>query len=102
MRRTPVLLLLLCLLAPARDAVASDPVILKLATLAPEGTTWHRGLRELGDRWTEISGGAVQVKIYPGGVAGNEESMVRKLRIGQLHGAALTNAGMMLLGACCG
>ncbi len=77
---------------PAR---ADDTLVIKLATLAPEGTTWYKGLRQMGDRWEEISGGKVQLKIYAGGVAGNEGTMVRKMRIGQLHAGALSNLGLL-------
>ncbi len=44
--------------------------------------------------WAEISDGQVKLRIYPGGVAGDEGDMVRKMRIGQLHAAAITNAGL--------
>ncbi len=79
----------------AAPAHAGDTLVIKLATLAPEGTTWYNGLREMGDRWAELSGGKVTLKIYAGGVAGNEGTMVRKMRIGQVHAAALSNLGLM-------
>jgi TRAP-type transport system periplasmic protein len=83
------LLLLLVLATPARADVT-----LKLATLAPEGTTWYRALREMCDEWKEISEGDVTCKIYAGGVVGNETIMVRKMRIGQLHGGQITSLGL--------
>ena len=66
-----------------------------MATLAPEGSTWHKGLRQMGEEWKTISGGEVELKIYAGGVVGNETVMLRKMRIGQLHGGALTNLGLL-------
>ena len=72
----------------------AEPVTIKLATLAPQGSTWERALRELGTRWATITNGEVQLRIYAGGVAGNEGTMVRKLRIGQLQAASLTNVGL--------
>jgi TRAP-type C4-dicarboxylate transport system substrate-binding protein len=90
--RALMVLTLGLLLAPAAFA---QTITVKMATLAPEGTTWYNGLRQIGDRWAEISGGKVQVKIYAGGVAGNEGTQVRKMRIGQLHGAGLTNLGLL-------
>ena len=36
----------------------------------------------------------MSLRIYPGGVAGDEPDVVRKMRIGQLHAAALTTAGL--------
>ena len=75
---------------PAR----AEKLVIKLGTMAPEGSSWYNGLRDMGDRWSEISDGQVEVKIYAGGVAGNEGNMLRKIRIGQLHGAALSNLGL--------
>ncbi len=85
-RLTLILLLLVTPLASAKT--------LKLATLAPEGSVWHDALQEMAQRWRDLSNGTVEVRIYPGGVAGDDDSMVRKMRIGQLHGAALTTQGM--------
>jgi TRAP-type C4-dicarboxylate transport system substrate-binding protein len=70
---------------------------LKIATLAPEGSPWVEALRQVAYEWEKASAGQVGLKIYAGGVAGEEPDMVRKLRIGQLQGAALTQLGMGLL-----
>src|SRR6478735_1070890 len=67
---------------------------IKLGTLAPSGSTWHTLLKEMGQKWTEASGGKVKLIIYPGGVVGNEGDMVKKTRIGQLQAAALTAIGL--------
>jgi len=89
------LLLLTLTLGLPSAAFAGDTVTVKWATLAPEGTTWFKAMRQIGDKWSEISGGKVKVKIYAGGVVGNETSMVRKMRIGQLHGGQITNIGLV-------
>jgi TRAP-type C4-dicarboxylate transport system substrate-binding protein len=85
-----VLFALLALSAPAAHAVT-----VKLATLAPEGSTWHKALRKMGDEWAEATNGEVELKIYAGGVVGNETVMLRKMRIGQLHAGAVTNIGLL-------
>ena len=69
-------------------------VIVKMATLAPKGTEWHGMLVELGQEWKSITRGKVQLKIYPGGIIGDERDMVRKMRIGQIHAAAITAEGL--------
>ena len=69
-------------------------VIVKLATLAPEGTDWHGMLIQMGQEWKKESKGAVQLKIYPSGVIGDERDMVRKMRIGQIHAAGITTEGL--------
>jgi len=89
-RSLPALLLLL-----AASTAHAKPITIKMGTLAPEGTTWYNGLREMGDRWSAISGGKVQLRIYAGGVAGNEGTQVRKMRIGQIQAAALSNLGLL-------
>jgi TRAP-type C4-dicarboxylate transport system substrate-binding protein len=70
---------------------------LKIATVAPDGSPWVEAMRRVAWQWEKISDGQVRLKIYAGGVAGEEADMVRKLRIGQLQGAALTQLGLGLL-----
>ncbi len=86
--------LLIAALLMAFAAPAQAKVTVKLATLAPEGTSWFKALRQIGDEWSRISGGEVEIKIYAGGVVGNESQMVRKMRIGQVHGGQITNVGL--------
>ncbi|MFQ6673336.1 MAG: TRAP transporter substrate-binding protein DctP, partial [Fidelibacterota bacterium] len=61
-----------------------------MATLAPEGSPWHELLVEMGQGWHDATGGEVVLRIYPGGVAGDERDVIRKIRIKQLHAAAIT------------
>ncbi|MFC1525355.1 TRAP transporter substrate-binding protein DctP [Candidatus Latescibacterota bacterium] len=68
--------------------------VIKLATLAPDGSSWVQSLRALDAEVREATGGAVGFKIYPGGVQGDEEVMLRKIRIGQLHGGGFGGLGV--------
>ena len=70
----------------------SRKVVVKMGTLAPEGTDWHGMLIEMGQKWKEATKGKVQLRVYPGGVLGDERDMVRKMRIGQIHAAAMLDA----------
>ncbi|MGI5864704.1 MAG: TRAP transporter substrate-binding protein DctP [Myxococcales bacterium] len=78
----------------AAPVQAAKKVTIKLGTMAPDGSAWHNLLKEMGEKWSEASNGQVKLKVYPGGVAGNEGDMVRKLRVGQLQAAALTVVGL--------
>lgn len=79
-------------------ALAAQPALtVKLGTLAPEGSPWVDSLRRVAAEWERASGGSVQLKIYAGGIAGGEADMIRKLRIGQLQAAALTQLGLSLI-----
>ncbi len=75
----------------------SAPMVVKMATLAPEGSSWFRVLQEMGEEWKKASGGSVTLRIYPGGVAGDEDAMIRKMRIGQIQAAAITGIGLAYL-----
>ena len=74
-------------------AVARKTII-KMATLAPEGTPWHALIAKMGERWNEETNGNVRLRIYPGGIVGDERDMIRKMRIGQIHGAAISAEGL--------
>ena len=76
------------------STVMARKVIVKMATLAPQGTDVHVMLLELSQEWKKITKGKVHLKIYPGGVVGDERDMVRKIRIGQIHAAAMTSEGL--------
>jgi TRAP-type C4-dicarboxylate transport system substrate-binding protein len=69
-------------------------VTVKLATLAPKGTNFHKILSAMGDEWKTLSDGQVRVKIFPGGIAGDDEGVVRKMRLGTVGAAMLTAAGV--------
>ncbi len=73
---------------------ARADIKIKLGTLAPVGSTWDQLLHEMGEKWSEASGGKVKLKIYAGGVFGNEGDMVRKMNVNQLQAGSLTTIGL--------
>ncbi len=66
----------------------------KIATLSPEGSYWMETVREAEKEITERTQGRVKFKLYPGGVMGDDNSVLKKMRFKQLNGAALTNSGL--------
>src|SRR5690606_29314612 len=64
-------------------------------TLSPEGSSWMELLREGAREVREQTDGRVTFKFYPGGVMGDDKAVLRKIRLGQLHGAVLTAGGMV-------
>ena len=67
---------------------------LKIATLAPDGTDLMQALRAGAKEIKQRTSGRVKLRYYPGGVMGNDKSVMRKIRAGQLHGAALSSGGL--------
>jgi TRAP-type C4-dicarboxylate transport system substrate-binding protein len=62
----------------------------KLAALVPEGTSWGNSLKKFSKEVDSATNGEVNIKIYYGGVSGDEPDVLRKIRIGQLHGGIFT------------
>lgn len=76
------------------EAHAGKTTYIKLATLAPEGSSWMRQMRLMGKELEKATQGQVKFKFYPGGVSGDEKDVIRKMRIGQLHAAGFTGVGL--------
>lgn len=66
----------------------------KIATLAPDGSGWMNEFRAAAAEIDKRTEGRVAFRFYPGGTMGNDQSVLRKMRIGQLHGAAITGGGL--------
>ena len=86
--------LVVAALAALIASTTQAQVTIKLGTLAPAGSTWHEILKELAQRWEQASGGQVKLRVYAGGTQGSEGDMVRKMGIGQLQAASISNVGM--------
>ena len=85
-------LAVLLVVAPGAEGQA-PPARVRLGTLAPQGTSYHRILQEMGELWRVKTNGSVQLTVYAG-TMGSEIEIVRRLRLGQLQAAALTVVGL--------
>ncbi|VAW60494.1 TRAP-type C4-dicarboxylate transport system, periplasmic component [hydrothermal vent metagenome] len=84
-------LVFILLITPAR---AEKNYTLKFATLIPPDTAWMNSIQAWSDELKAKSNGRLQLKIYPGGVMGDEPDVLRKIRSRQLHGAFFTGYGI--------
>ena len=88
-------LLLACILCVATQAApaaeTTRAVEFKIATLAPDSTTWMKEMRAGAAEIESKTAGRARFKFYPGAVMGNDEAVLRKIRIGQLQGGAITS-----------
>ena len=75
-------------------SISFAAVTLKIATVSPDGATWMVKMREGAKQIKKRTDGRVRFKFYPGGVMGNDASVLRKIRIGQLHGGAVTGGSL--------
>ena len=87
-------LLLACFLFAGFVQGAEKGVVIKLATLPPEGNSWVKMLNALNTEVMKKTENKVRFKIYAGGVLGDENDMLRKMKIGQIQAAALTSGSL--------
>jgi TRAP-type transport system periplasmic protein len=80
-------LVLLAALSSAFTARAAEPVTLRIATIAPDGSAWARELRAYARDVETSSEGAVRIKMYFGGIAGDEMTVLERIKRDQLDGA---------------
>ncbi|HEC12015.1 MAG TPA: C4-dicarboxylate ABC transporter [Acidiferrobacteraceae bacterium] len=66
----------------------------KIATLFPDGSSWMQKMRIGANEINKKTQGRVKFKFYPGGVMGNDKVVIRKIKIGQLQGGALTGGSL--------
>lgn len=92
-----VLIAAFWLAAPSLVDAAKKPkpeFQIKFATLAPDGSTWMKTMRAIDDEVRQRTENRLGFKFYPGGVQGDEKDVLRKIRIGQLHGGGFTGFGL--------
>jgi TRAP-type C4-dicarboxylate transport system substrate-binding protein len=93
------LTLSLIAIAASIAVLSAAPVTIKLATLAPANTSWHKALLDMGDTWTKTTEGRVKLVVYPGGTQGDEPSALRMMRPGvdTLQAGLFTAGGLAQL-----
>jgi TRAP-type transport system periplasmic protein len=78
----------------ARMTAAEEPVRIRLGTIAPKGSSYHRALQEMGEKWRKAQGGTATFTVFTDGTQGGEEDTVRRMRVGQLNAALLSVVGL--------
>jgi len=89
--------LILAAVAMLLNAAIADARTFKIASISPDGTFWMQEMRAAAERIEKESQGRVKFKFYPGGVMGNDENVLRKIRIGQLQGGAVTAGSLVAI-----
>jgi len=85
------------LVAATAGAAAADNLEVRMATLAPDGSSWMKILGKGSAEVATKTENRVTIKYYAGGVQGDERDVVRKINLGQLDGAALTSVGLSMV-----
>jgi TRAP-type transport system periplasmic protein len=93
-RLRPLCLVILLALGAAGSAPLAAKIRVRMGTIAPKDSIWHNALKQIDADWTKISGGEIDITIYPAGQLGDEPEMVRKVRQGTLQAVALSQVGL--------
>jgi TRAP-type C4-dicarboxylate transport system substrate-binding protein len=99
-RFVPILLLLVAAFAlpgAVPTTKAEEGYTLRIASLAPAGSSWMKILNAWNKTLKEKTDGKLKMRFYPGGSQGDERDFVRKMRVGQLDGGVVTMTGMSML-----
>lgn len=91
MKYTLIRLILLSLILFSATTHATT---IKIATMSPDGTAIMKKMRVAAKEIAKTTEQRVKIKFYPGGVMGDENAILRKIRINQLQGAAITSGAL--------
>lgn len=73
---------------------AGAPENVKLSTLVPAGTSWHKALLDMGNAWNKDTAGRVTLTVFAGGQQGDEATSLKKMRTDILQASFLSNVGL--------
>jgi len=77
----------------AAETHGQEPVRIRLGTLVPQGSSYHRIIQDMGQKWKAATNGQVQLTVYAG-TMGSEIELVRRMRAGQLQAAVVSTTGL--------
>ena len=92
-----VILLLIAISAAGPVAALAKATTLKVALVTPDGSTWTNTIRDMAAELKKKSNGAVNLKIYPGGIKGDEMDVLRQMRANRLHASGFSGVGMGII-----
>lgn len=94
MRRWMIGCALIALATTLLPVTATAQTRVRMGTLAPRGSSFHKILQEMSEEWKSAPGGGVTLTLFTDGTMGSEADMVRRMRAGQLQGAMLSAGGL--------
>lgn len=83
-----------CALGAVPAALAQEAVRIRLGTLVPKGSSYHRAMQEMAERWKKAQGAGATFTVFTDGTQGGEIDMVRRMRVGQLNAALISVVGL--------
>ena len=94
MNKIPLIFIVALILYSLSGPAQAAPTEIKIAVVMPEGSTWTNTLHDFADAVAKETKGEVAVKIYAGGVSGDEVDVLRKMRVNRLHAGGFSGVGL--------
>jgi TRAP-type C4-dicarboxylate transport system substrate-binding protein len=85
---------LMLALPGGKVATAAETQFLRVATLAPRDSDLAKAFLKLDKSLRTATNNAWGVRLYPGGVAGDEADVIKKIKIGQMDASLITSVGL--------
>jgi TRAP-type C4-dicarboxylate transport system substrate-binding protein len=70
---------------------------IKLGTVVPQASIWDKNLKQMGEEFKQATGGRFELTVFSGGTQGDEQTVIRKMRLDALQAGAFTNVGLGLI-----
>jgi TRAP-type C4-dicarboxylate transport system substrate-binding protein len=93
-RKYRQLIFIFTLILTASPLFAQRKTTVKLASLVPENTPWGAAINKMAADWARATNGEVEVIVYHNGSAGDENEVLRKLKLNQIQAAVFTSIGL--------
>ncbi len=87
-------LIVLCLPLAGPTWSLAKATTIKVALVTPDGSTWTNTIREMARELKKKSGGSLKLKIYAGGIKGDELDVLRQMRANRIHASGFSGVGM--------
>lgn len=92
---TPVkFLIVFSFILTALSPVQAKSMKFKIATLSPDGSMWMEKMLAGAKQVARETENRVTFKFYPSGRMGSDKMVLKKIKIGQLHGGALVSGSL--------
>ncbi|MCP3952373.1 MAG: ABC transporter substrate-binding protein [Desulfobacterales bacterium] len=89
-----VIVMIIAISVAGATPTPAKTTAIKVALVTPDGSTWTNTIREMAKALKKESGGTVKLKIYPGGIKGDELDVLRQMRANRLHASGFSGVGM--------
>jgi TRAP-type C4-dicarboxylate transport system substrate-binding protein len=97
MKKFAVSILVLLLILPVFSQKQTPKYLFKIAAELPDGSSWVESIKKISNDLYKKTNGEIGIRIYAGGVMGDQNTVINKIKIGQLSGATFSSGGLGLI-----